>query len=279
MRRPFIFLILSTEIFFLSYSTCSAQNLSTTLGIADSLYSHGYFDQSIDLYKRIVYFDQNGSLDSLSFSRIANGYFNLNDFNKASEYFNYAFNVTGDYNSYLDMVLCQLLAGRYKAAKLSLFNIPRLNASLTTRKLILLSLTDFNLRKFSSSKNYLIKSADSTERQIQEDIFVSANKITRKYKKSKVKTMSLLLPGLGQAYSGDIKEGLNSFGLAIAFGALYIKVTNSLGLIDGMLSVLPWYQKFYVGGFYKSGSIAEKRQSIELNRLYNALIVTYENDF
>lgn len=74
-------------------------------------------------------------------------------------------------------------------------------------------------------------------------------------------TLSYFLPGLGQFYAGDLKNGFNSFLLNGALIALSVNVATTYGFLDAILSTVPWFQRYYLGGATKAGSIAEKQRA------------------
>ncbi|MEL6559856.1 MAG: hypothetical protein AAFQ94_16825, partial [Bacteroidota bacterium] len=57
---------------------------------------------------------------------------------------------------------------------------------------------------------------------------------------------------------------------------IYFRVVSSLGLLDAFLSVLPWYQKYYLGGYMKAGVIAVNKQQELLDQLFNEMVAGLE---
>ena len=207
-------------------------------------------------------------------------YYQQQDYQNAARYFEYSYNVTEDVNYLYDQSLMQILSQDYKLAKLGLLNISSDGDEvLKARKLALLGMVSFKLEDFESANQYLIRFYEHTpvDDSLGFDLIASTTKIRKRYKKSKVKAMSLIIPGTGQMYCGDFKEGFNSLGITVLFGGIYFRVVSSLGLLDAFLSVLPWYQKYYLGGYMKAGVIAVNKQQELLDQLFNEMVAGLEN--
>ena len=69
----------------------------------------------------------------------------------------------------------------------------------------------------------------------------------------------MCLPGLGQFYAGDIKNGINSLVINALFVGLFTYSFVTISPIDAYFSVLPWFQRYYKGGYTKAGIIAEQK--------------------
>ena len=85
-------------------------------------------------------------------------------------------------------------------------------------------------------------------------------------------TMSIIIPGLGQLYLGDLKSALNSFMLTSGFALLFIHTALEYSLIDAAASVLPWYQRYYQGGYENAGKIALKKREKKLTYEYKKIL-------
>lgn len=256
-----------------------SQDLSTSVKIADSLFQAEQLDQAVKLYKRIVFFDKEEKYDSVTFSRLAYSYYQLQDYQNAARYFEYSYNVTEDINYLYDQALMQILSKEYKLAKLGLLNVSSdENELLQARKLALLGMVNFKLNDYEGANQYFNEfyAHTPTDDSLGFDLIARTSKIRKRYKKSKVKAMSLIVPGLGQMYCGDFKEGFNSLGITVLFGGIYFRVVSSLGLLDAFLSVLPWYQKYYLGGYMKAGIIAVNKQQELLDNLFNEIVSELE---
>lgn len=87
--------------------------------------------------------------------------------------------------------------------------------------------------------------------------------------------LSYFLPGLGQFYAGDIKNGLNSLAITSATFALSINVMINYSLLDGVIAVIPWLQRFYLGGSTRASLIAQVRRQEKRQARLRAIMALY----
>jgi hypothetical protein len=59
------------------------------------------------------------------------------------------------------------------------------------------------------------------------------------------------------------------------FIALGYFVATRYSLLDATVAVIPWIQRYYMGGFKRAGLIAEERMKEKQDRIYRALILAY----
>ena len=128
----------------------------------------------------------------------------------------------------------------------------------------------FGLEDFDNAKTcfeYCVKLEDIKELS---DLFSNKKLLSPSPKKARM--MIMILPGLGQAYSGDIKSGLNSLLLTSGLIALGINISFRYHPIDAIASILPWYQRYYTGGYGKAEEIASKKRQFKRNEIYTTIL-------
>ena len=84
--------------------------------------------------------------------------------------------------------------------------------------------------------------------------------------------MSMIVPGLGQLYVGDVKNGLKSFVLSVGLFSLGLRSALINNPLDAAISTLPWFQRYYQGGFKKAELIAIARIQEKRYKIYNQLL-------
>ena len=114
---------------------------------------------------------------------------------------------------------------------------------------------------------------DASPDQLNE-VFRSVDKVNKKTKMKAI-LLSAVFPGTGQAYSRHYKEGINSLITISAFGAAYVFTITNYGLVVGLISVSPWFQRYYVGGMNSAADLLEEYKAEQFDQLYNRLVSEY----
>ncbi len=71
--------------------------------------------------------------------------------------------------------------------------------------------------------------------------------------------LSAVLPGSGQLYAKEYREAGNSFLINSVFIFYYIRIFNLYGPLDAFIAVLPWFQRYYVGGYGKASLLGYEK--------------------
>ena len=85
----------------------------------------------------------------------------------------------------------------------------------------------------------------------------------------RARTLSVILPGLGQAVNGQVKDGANSFLLIGGLTYFMLDLATVLSLPNSILSFGPWIFRYYVGGINN----ARKASELKKHNTKNALIL------
>jgi hypothetical protein len=82
----------------------------------------------------------------------------------------------------------------------------------------------------------------------------------------------MIFPGLGQFYTHNFKEGFNSFFLSIGLFSLGVYNSVTVDPLYGIISTLPWIQRYYEGGYHKAEKFAKIKRQNNRNKTYNRTI-------
>ncbi len=95
--------------------------------------------------------------------------------------------------------------------------------------------------------------------------------------------LSTIVPGTGQAVNGEVQDGINSALINGSMIALFFYVKSNLTLIDAIVSVAPWFGRFYIGGMGNALEASKRKQLSkdkelrnEVNRLLRNAKSAYE---
>jgi len=88
----------------------------------------------------------------------------------------------------------------------------------------------------------------------------------------------MFLPGLGQVYSGNVTSGLNSLVLTSSFIAIGAGITLVYNPLDALVAILPWYQRYYTGGYNNAEVIAQNKIKKKRNVVYQEIVELVEEE-
>jgi hypothetical protein len=270
-----IIFILLTDFYI---QTAGSQNLEYVIKFADSQYEQRNFAIATIEYQRALFFNNKDSLNEYLFKQVANCFFFQQDYLNAALYYDYSYSTSKSDSLKYELIFkksaCYILSLKFKYAMNELVN---LNDSLPSyfekKRNYYLGICYFGLEDFSKAENYFINAIDqkdiSNKKLIQE---LFRNK--KDYMLPKPETaqlLSIILPGLGQLYAGDIKNALNSFLLIDAFIVLALSVSVNYTIFETFIAVFPWFQRYYQGGYQKAKQIATNKRKIKRNNFYHRL--------
>lgn len=249
-----------------------AQTAEHLYALATDQCSQGNYEQSIKNLKRVQFFDEETRFPDV-FQKLGDCYFHLSDFGSAFYYYDLAIiqNENDSVSNYClsRKVACKLYNKEYNEALVELMSldsepIPSFRKDFD----MLFGITYYYLGDFMMAQRYFTSvclsslhcSADSINYFLDH-----TNQLKKRFKPGTAKIMSMFIPGSGQIYAGDWKNGLNSFFLTTGFLAVGTALGGSLSFIDAAVIVLPWFQRYYTGGFQKAYSITSDRLANEMN--------------
>ncbi|MCD4695329.1 MAG: hypothetical protein K8S16_03725 [Bacteroidales bacterium] len=262
---------------FLAY-TVSGQKLETTIEIADKHFEDNNYLVAGKLYQRAIFFGSKQTVKAL-YGKSGDCYYYSGIYDKASKFYTLAY-MHADNKQLaaawmLNKVKCHLLSGDYQLALFDLYTLPDdLPPQHQSRKNFLLGVTFFATEDFDQSKEYFIKSidnADSTKLNKIEILFSKKNDLKRPNPNTAF-LLSTFLPGSGQFYSGNIKNGMYS--LLLISGLVYVTIEVALAytLFDAVIAVLPWLQRYYIGGMKHAEEMAIEKRAQNRNETYKEIL-------
>lgn len=248
-------------LFILNFSA-KAQSLSQTFALGNEAFEAGRFSSAIETYQRVLFFDSVQTYSPLIYARIAHSLYTEKRFSEAANYYDLAYFSTEEdslQTAYsLQKVACLLFLKQYSFAEVELIDMPNPIPRPTQERERRLyeGLTAYAQGEFAQAESSF-KSLVSDTTKVH-DLFRTNDRISR-INPRKAKILSMILPGLGQLYVGDIKNGLNS--LILTGGLFYLGLRSAVNttFIEGTLSFLPWVQRYYQGGFQKAERIAHEK--------------------
>ncbi len=272
------------KLLLLIFSCCylcivNAQDITTTLEYAHKQYENKQFDEAIQSYRRVLFFDaQQGNNVYL---RLAYSYWEAyQDWKKAVYYFELAYQVETNSQKKIDIVFTKiqlyLLVHKYDYVELELafLNEDIISHDIFLRKRFYQGVNSFQQKKYHDSEKYLLEclQQDSVAQAKLVHNFAYFYNTQKRFNPRKIRLMSIFVPGLGQMYCGDWKSGVNSILLTTSLATVFTFTVQSYTFLDAGLTVFPWFQRYYAGGYKKAYKIAQHRIEDEKDKTYQEVI-------
>jgi len=250
-----------------------AQNFEETINFADEQFKSGELATALKAYQRALFFSD-GRNNLYLFRQIAElSYFN-NDYETAQKYYGFACNQSDNDSLRTELLLskafCQILNKTYLLAIIDLFSVDDTSRIIKNRLNFYLATCYFGLEDFSQAKTIFKSCVALKDTSELASLFNRRNILSPSPKKAKI--MSMILPGAGQIYSGDFKAGLNSLLLTSGLIAVGVNISIQYRPIDAVFSILPWFQRYYTGGYGKAEGIAIRKRQLKRNEVYNKIL-------
>lgn len=275
MFKQFLTIIFS--VFAFNYA--AAQEISETLTLANKHFELKQYESAVKLYRRVAFFG-NDSLKASVYPLIAKCYLYNSNYQESVFFFELSSNTTTSdslFNEYaFSRALCHIFLGNFDYALQDVYTINESESLYFTRKYhFFLGVISLKKNEISQSQFHFLCASNSAEQY--NNIINAYNEINpNKPDPKTARILSMFVPGLGQLYSGDAFNAANSFALSAALISLMVSVALKYTFIDGVLSVGPWFQRYYSGGYTKAERIAVNRQSEKRDELLSNLYLLFE---
>lgn len=275
-----VFYILVSLISLTAYAP--AQTVGETRAFADSLFSAGRLDEALPVYQRTAYFNR-PVVDAEVLSRIADCFISGGDLEKALEFYDHSYFAQTNDSIKKEVLFrksaCYLRSHNYNFALMELLSLEdRLSPGFEKKRNFYLGMTWFGLEDFVKAGSYFEKAAeDSTSQQKIKAIFADTRHFYRPHPKL-ASWLSIILPGTGQIYSGEVWSGINSLMLTGFFVGLGFYIVSVTSPVDALFTALPWFQRYYQGGFQRAADFAKNKRSENRSRIFNEVLSVIANN-
>lgn len=256
-----------------------AQSVSEIIRFADTQYVSGNFHSASKEYQRALFFNTNSQNDGYLYRQLGNVHFAMQKYEQAMRFFDNAYYFSIDDSIQNEILLqkagCYIYDEKFRFALIELYSVNDTISDYFYRKQqFYIGICYFGLENFRLAETSFINSVDTAyqeQRQAIRRIFEKK----RNYKHPNPKVafaLSLVIPGAGQIYAGDIKNGINSF--VLTGGLLYagIYMTKNYSFLDAFFAIYPWFQRYYQGGFTHARQIATKQRAKNRHETYKKIL-------
>lgn len=255
-----------------------AQNLENTIRLADRYLESGQVEEALYTYQRATFYIGAGSNAGLLL-KIAFCFNISGDFERSLEYYDHAYYSEQNDSARAEIIFYKAAAliesGNYHFALIDLLGLdPGKNELLERRKTLYLASAYYRLGDFINSERYFLSAIPSNEISSITKIESVFSKKSNFYRPNPGLAMwlSVFIPGAGQFYSGDLAAGINSLLLTGSLIGLTFYLTKIYHPIDAILTALPWFQRYYQGGFDQAEKIAVSRRQRNRDLAYKKIL-------
>ena len=255
-----------------------AQNLQETLKFANSQFESGNYNLALKEYQRVLFFNDGSNLQHI-YEQIGSSFFFKKDFKKAAYYYELSYKTAASESIKTEILFkkaaCFMLDKNFKLATLELMNLPdSLDLQSTNRKNFYFAVCYWGMEDFEKSKSSFLEILPVDQISAREEITLLFSKKRNLYKPNPktAQILSIFIPGSGQIYSGDFKNGINSLVLTGGIVILGIYMTQYYSLFDAILTVFPWFIRYHQGGYQGAKKIAQNKRANRKNETYQNIL-------
>ncbi len=254
-----------------------AQDAHQCLKIARDLYNIGEYEDAISMYRRVLYFNNELAVDS--YFNIGESYLATKQFNQARYYFSLAENRESSDSIKTEIrfrtIASYILEGKLLFAKNELLGFEPHTSLYFDKKLnFYLGIVEFKLHNIEDAEQFLIQVFDKDLLADLKQLIAKGKKIANK-KPGTALAMSAIIPGAGQGYGGDWADAANSFFLNLVTTTLYIYIWAEYSYLDAVMAVLPWWHRYYVGGFMNARDLIRDTKDEQLDLVLTDILLLY----
>ena len=257
-----------------------AQSAEQCLAWARQQQQAGNYETALRACQRVLFFQQ-GRPQAQLYKQMAECYRQLGLHTEAAASYDLAYDLAATGSEKQEMIFGKaealLLQGNYQLAMAELLNLPdSLPQEQHEARAFYLGIAHFGLNRFPEAevqfRQVVAKGAPAWQDTLHGH-FVRNRKRTR-LSPNLARALSVVVPGAGQFYAGDVKNGLNSLVLTSGLAVVLVHTAAVYSVPVAVASVFPWMLRYYRGGFGRAKAIAERRRNARKAETYAAILQT-----
>ena len=264
-------------------TTLTGQKKEESFQIALENFHSENYDLCIPYFKRIAFFESD-NITNLNY--LAESYSKIKSYDNALVHYSLMYNLLSNDSLKnevcFEMAKCYMSQEKYDYAEIEILNIKEVNKYFKSRKNYYLFLIYLNKREFELSKNYFLNISEFSDSKINliQSSFSHLEKKIRRTNPKVASALSMLIPGSGQMFYGNFSSGINSLLLTTTALTVFTIISIRYSYIDAMLSVFPYYQRYYIGGVINAINFAEEKNKLITHKTINNLnnIINLDNN-
>ncbi len=277
MQKKLLISIISCFIVVLSLNS---QTVGETIAWGKQQMTLGEYDNALKAFRRASFFSHSKGSDLSALMAVCLE--KTGDPDEALRFYDLSAETQSDPSAINSIMLkkANLLAEmkRYDQALQVLLKLPPdLIPDQYLQKEYYLGIIYFNEGYYPESEVHFRNLLQNAKKQEKLDSLFDENyQIINRYRPNKARLLNIILPGAGYLYAGEtgkaVKSVLFTGGAVVLFGvtARYEDIT------DGVIAILPWFQKTYIGGINGAGQLVNIKLEKAQTNIYSEIILLTE---
>ncbi len=266
-------------VWFLIVSSPSTA-MDLALELAEQLYETGNYYEAITEYKRFICFNSEDERVSHAYFQIGMAHRNQAQWEEAVDAFRKSLRTVAN-DELRDKIrvnigIVLIASQNYSAAEFELLRVSTFGkyASARRRATFLLGICYLYTFRWEKAREAFRDYFDRT--QVSEWADLDSLLATMNYPEPKspglAKWLSTFLPGSGQIYAGDVRNGLNALAINLGMGYLLLHSVLEHRYQESLITYLPLFVRYYGGNRYRAGRIA-RGSNERINREYSSEVL------
>lgn len=275
-------IIISVFSFLLACSGLKAQNIEETYRFANQHFDNCNYRQALAEFQRVAFFDaENQYLDI--YQKIADSFLAVGEHDRAVQNYTIAIRIAEGDSLKTELIFkkvnCFFQQGNYLLALNEILGVPEPASSyLENKYLLYLATSYFGNGQYENSFAVFEKLLPLEIRPELAELFADFAKFQKRFNPKKIQIMSMILPGSGQIFIGEIGQGLNSILLLGGIATASVFIFQYYGIVNAVLSTGSWYYRYYRGGYMKAKDLAQHKLEHEKEDVFQSLLILVENN-
>lgn len=261
----------------ISFCGANGQSLEKAFELGKELHIKGNYEGSAKLLERVAFFDTTAKYQHRCYVMLVKGAIGNKKLREVLNLYEQAINSASDQTIANELVLEKsallIQHKKFLRALQELYAGSPQNEWQQMQASYLMGIAQYGMAEYGDSYDHFVtllkKDEDSL---VLKELF---QKIERKLnpKKARIaRSMSFVIPGSGQLMAGSVKSSLNSIILLSGLTYLYLYVAQEYGIASGLITVFPWFARYYMGGTENAFDVMSKRQARLKDRYFKEVL-------
>ncbi len=266
-------LCLALSLFFIPFFANPSRAGDTALDLADSLLKFGNNNEAITEYKRFIYFNPEDHRISDAYYKIGLAYRRQKKWDDAFSALRKSLAMATDDSlrdeRRISIGVILIVSQKYSPAEFDLLRVSSFskNPYLRQKALFFLGVSHLYTFQWAKAQKAFHQYFSTSDKGEQVDSLLAEARHLKYKSPLLAKWLSIFLPGMGQIYAGNWRNGLNALAINALTSYLLLDALIERRFQDALISHLSLFERYYRGNRHHAQEAA-KNYNEHLNRLW-----------